>query len=254
MPTNQGEFRDDVEEREAAALLEAENADEPVADTPVEEPAAETPEEPVADPEIEQKLEQYEFWDQQLQQNPGGVAEALINNMPAHQKAALLAKLGVPQSDAPAFDVDAYDPQGEMEAALKARWNDLNAIPEVSRQLAGVQQEFGQYRQQIEPQIAYAHVNGEVQAAKIDAICEALGIELGDPDMKAIEKALATKGTTYRDAVRKNINYGKQVELAKQTRAPRPRTPGNQSRLTPAIKEGTDMLTIARQLDPNFGR
>lgn len=256
MPTGDGEFTEDREAREAAeAEAAAAEATETPADEVVEEPTAETTDEPVADPDVEKKLEQFEFWDKQLADNPAGVAEALINNMPAHQKAALLAKLGVgAQSDVPAFDVDGYEPQGDMETALKARWNDLNAIPEVSRQLATHQQEFGQYRQSIEPQIAYANVNSEVQAAKLDAICEVLGIELSDPDVKAIEKALATKGTTYRDAVRKNANYTKQVELAKQTRAPRPRTPGNQSRQAPEIKEGADMLTIARSIDPNFGR
>jgi len=246
------EFREDAEARLAA---EAEAAlQEPVVEEPETPEVPETPEAPAAelDPAIAQRLQEADELATFLSKNPAEAALALLQTMTAHEKAKFLSSFGIGNQDA--FNVEEYEPQGDMEAALKSRWNDLNAIPEVSRQVAAQAQQFGEYRGVIEPQVAYANVIAEVQAARIDAICEALGLDIPEPDMGAIEKALSKQGVKYRDAVRTTANYTKQVELAKQSRRPRPVTPGNTTNRQEPIAPGTSMVAIAKQLDPNFGR
>lgn len=215
---------------------------DPPKDPPAAPPAAEEPDDKKVTaeipPEIKQQSEMFGEFDQALRENPVEVAAAIFDNMDARQKAAYLKAIGAqePDSKYPEFKVDEYEAQGEMEEQLKARWNDLDAIPQVireTRQLDGrigeVQDDFKQAFQGLIPHVSESNVMSELALAKIDAICEALNIQLPDPDFEALAKEIKP-GVKYRDAVRKFVNYGTAVELAKQANVKRPKDTANETR------------------------
>lgn len=242
-------FEDDDEPIKAEAPVEeAPAAEEPEA-APTEEPSTEEPAPEVA-PEVANKAAQFDEFDAALKQDPAAVAQAIIDSMNVRQKQAFLAQY-VPEAAAPtrnAFDVKAYEPQGEMEQAIAERWDDLEVIPALVDEAYQLSRQIEQTTQLFTPQVAEANVMGQIALAKIDAICEAFGIELPDPDLSAVSKLLADGKTPYRDAVRKSVSYKTAVDGAKQRRTPRPTTPGNESRIEEPIPEGTSMVEISRRL------
>lgn len=208
------------------------------------------PEKPTTPPELETKATYFDEFDSALRSDPVSVTQAIIDGMDARQKTALFKQLGLSAAETvyPEFAVDEYEPQGEMEAALKARWNDLDSLPQIVAETRALGQKIEEQHEFFVPHVAEANVSAQIALMKLDALCDALGIELPDPEATAIIKGLESGKATYRDAVRKSVNYQKNIEAVKQRRAPRPSTPGNQSRKAEPIPEGTDMVTIARRL------
>jgi hypothetical protein len=227
----------------------------------------ETPAEPEADKptaadliaeipaEVQQKTALFDEFDQTLQSNPEAVAGAILDRMDPHTRAELLKQYIGDVTPPATFDVANYEPNGEMETALRDRWNDIDAIPQIATDARLLKQEIGQTRQQFddtravyEPQMAEANIVGQIALRKIDAICEALGIDLPDPDVKALQAAFNGGKESYRNAVRKVLDYKSMVDTFKQITVRRPQTPGNGTKRTESFKEGTDAVTIARAM------
>lgn len=235
-------------------------AEEPAEQTPPAEPASdadpaqasqEEPTTPEVDPQVAEKIEAYERLDTALKENPGQAIRAIFAGMDPRDRAALVSELSGPASSAgvpESFDVEAYEPQGEMEEALKSRWNSLEAIPAIIEAQNDTDRRIEQGFAAFVPHVTDANIASQVALAKIDAICEALGIELPDPDGAAVLKTLQGGKSTYRDAVRESASYKGQIDAHKQTRRPRPETPGGGPRSIEKIAAGTDAVAIARRL------
>lgn len=251
MPDDRLEFDEDREAR-----LEKGEGEPSPEETKPEEKAPETaaaetkPEEAqTVAPEITEKATYFDEFDNALKTDPAAVAQAIIDGMDARQKADFLRQYGAEDASArSAFDVEAYEPQGEMETALRERWSDIETIPALVSETKQLNQNLQDTYDVFVPQVSEANILGQLALAKIDALCQALEMELPDADFKVIADALRDGKTTYRDAVRKAVNYGKTVEAAKQRKVVRPNTPGNESRKPEPIPEGTSMVEIARRL------
>ena len=241
-PNDPLEFEED--EGQTAA---AETETEPVAETTEAAPAAEDAAATEIPEDVQKKVEGFEFFDRAVRENPGALAEQLLGKLDPLERAQLLGKYGV-NAETAAFDVSAYEAQSDMEDAIKSRWESIDSIPHIAQSVKNVKEYSEQQIGDMVPQVAYGNVMAEVSLAKIDAICEAFGLALSDPDMAAIEKHLQAGNVSYRDAVRKSLDYKKAVESAKQARAQRPTTPRNETRRPEPIPEGTDAVTIARRL------
>lgn len=207
---------------------------------------------PEVDPQTNEKLEAYERLDAALRDNPAQAVKAILAGMDPRDRAALATELGGGQSSAQdtseLFDAEEYEPQGEMEEALKSRWNSIEAIPSIIEAQNTTDRRIEQGFAAFVPHVTDANIASQLALAKVEAICEALGIELPDPDGAEILKTLQGGKSTYRDAVRASANYKTQVDTHKQTRRPRPDTPGGGPRSIEKIASGTDAVTIARRL------
>lgn len=241
---------DDIPPGETEAGTEVE---QPVAaSVPADKPAE--PESAAPDPQVTEKLEAYERLDTALRENPAQAIKAIFAGMDPRDRAALATELGTSTSQAPAqaqieaFDVADYEPQGEMEEALRSRWSSIEAIPAIIEAQNTTDQRIEQGFAAFVPHVTDANIAAQLALTKIEAICEALGIELPDPDGAAVTKTLQGGKTTYRDAVRAAANYRTQVDTHKQARRPRPETPGGGPRSVEKIASGTDAVTIARRL------
>ena len=236
------------EEEEAPAESPAESLAETPAETSVPE---EKPNEAAVDPLTEEKLAAYNRLDTALRENPAQAIRAIFEGMSVSDRSTLAGELGLSASKTPereSFNVGEYEPQGEMEQALASRWNDLESIPALKDSLDSAERKMEQGFGAFVPHITDANIASQIALAKIEALCDALQIALPDPDSTEIIKALQSGKTTYRDAVRTVANYKGQVDAHKQTRAPRPQTPGGGPRNAEKIPTGTDAVTIARRL------
>jgi len=208
------------------------------------------------DPQAAEKLDAYEKLDAALRDSPGEAIKAIFAGMNPQARAALAGELwgapappaGAQQPTGEVFDIDGYDPQGDMEIALKSKWNDIQAIPSIIQMQDETDQRVQQGFSAFVPHVTDANIAAQLALAKVEAICAAIGIELPDPDGGAVIKTLQGGNTTYRDAVRKSTNYKGQVDAHKQTRTPRPETIGGGTRTAEKIPVGTDAVAIARRL------
>jgi len=231
----------------------------PTADTPPATPPADTAAPPATPPtqeaapaltpEIQARLTAYDNLVSSMQTNPVATMQAWINSLPPSERAALSQSVAV---HAPVDNFNPNDPNfdreglTDVEAAIVNRWDRLEAIPEIMRENGELKSHVETRLQSFIPHVAEANVAAEKALAKVDAICEALGLELADPSVDALVEALKDGKTTYRDGVRKSVKYSESVAAYKQARAPRPRTPGNSSRGSAAVKPGMSMWEIAQ--------
>lgn len=253
------EFEEDEAEGAKDETAKDEKPDAPVAGDEVKpEPTAETEKkpEPEIPAEVKAQIDTFNVFDQALKNDPASVAKAVFEGMDARQKATFLQEIGVAETQYPEFNLDEYEPGSSeaMEADLKARYQDIRSIPHLvaeNRALDGrigeVEQDFKKAFEGILPYVSEPNVMSELALAKIDAICEAMGIVLPDPDFDAVGKEIRP-GVTYRDAVRKVVNYGTAVELAKQANAKRPLDTKNESKREKLILPTDDAVTIAKKL------
>jgi hypothetical protein len=202
---------------------------------------------PALSSDVQKNLNAFPVFDEALQERPGELIQHIFADMDVRDRAALLKSLGA-ETPLDNFDIMSYEPQGDMEAALALRWPDIEAIPQVNSEVRQLANSLGADQGKLEPHIGEANVSAQIALAKIDAIVEALGLDLPEPDIKAIQAALKDGRSTYRSAVRGAVNYGKSIEAAKQVRMERPRTPGTSSRVPDTFKPGTSMVEIARRL------
>lgn len=204
------------------------------------------------DENIAEKIEAYNRLDMALRENPGQAIKAIFAGMDATSRAAIAAELAggaqVQQPPTDTFKIDDYEPQGEMEEALQSRWNSIEAIPTLIEAQNLTERKIEQGFAAFVPHVTDANIASQIALAKIEAICEALGLELPDPDGEAVIKTLQGGKSTYRDAVRASANYKGQIDAHKQTRRPRPETPGGGPRGIEKIAAGTDAVAIARRL------
>jgi hypothetical protein len=256
-------FDDDEDEPEDAASVSAAGGEDATAEgdppaAPIVPPAAalaagevkaatEAPVEP--DAETTQKVTAFDAFSTALRQDPAGVVETILDSMTPLERSNLVGQYN---KDAIApFNLEEYEAQDEMEEALAARWNHIEAIPHLAQDLDGLKGQMQALPQAIagtlNPQVFEANFYAQTALEKIDAICEVLGISLPDPDPATVEKLNDGKAT-YRDIVRKASDYKSVVAGKKQAQVRRPETPGNQARRPETIQPGTDMETIARRL------
>jgi hypothetical protein len=213
---------------------------------PAEEPAA------LPNPQATEKLEAYERLDAALRENPGQAIRAIFAGMDPRDRTALATELASTQAPsreaAEPFDVKQYEPQGEMEEALRSRWDSIEAIPAIIEAQNFTDKRMEQGFAAFVPHVTDANIAAQIALAKVEAVCEALGLELPDPDGQVIVRTLQGGKSTYRDAVRASASYKGQVDAHKQTRRPRPETPGGGPRGIEKIAAGTDAVAIARRL------
>lgn len=237
--------------------FEDEEVDEPKVDDTkpeVKEEVTEEKDEKTSedDSALKEKLELFEKFDTALREKPESIVSAIFSSLSEEAKAEVLKSIGVDtiknSPDTDTFDVDTYVPQGEFEEALKPRWNDIKALPKLISDTEKLKSEVVERQEVLIPHISEANVVSQIALVKIDAICDLLGIELPDADVNKVAKALGEKNSSYRDAVRKSVDYKKTVEDAKQKKVERPRTPAHSSAKAEPIAEGTGMVEIARRL------
>lgn len=196
--------------------------------------------------DLKAKATTYESLDEALRTDPSAVVKAIIEGMGAHDRTELLKEIGSPSYSK--FDVEKYDPQGEMEVALKERWKDIEAVSQLAEQTSALESRMQDQHGTLIPHISEANVVAQLALTKVAALCDALGIELPDPEPQVLQKALDSGRVSYKDAVKKSVDYSKQVTDHKQRRTHRPVTPGNASRKPEPIPEGTGMVEIAKRL------
>lgn len=246
---NDFSFLGDDEEPAAREETPDETPEEPAPDAAADTPAEDKAPEP--DPQATEKLEAYDRLDAALRESPGEAIKAIFAGMDPRDRASLAAELAGGQATTPqpeVFDLDGYEPQGEMEEALKSRWDSIEAIPAIIEAQNSTDRRIEQGFAAFVPHVTDANVAAQIALAKVEAVCEALGIELPDPDSAAILKTLQGGKSTYRDAVRASANYKGPVDAHKQARRPRPETPGGGPRSIEKIAAGTDAVAIARRL------
>jgi hypothetical protein len=219
---------------------------------PAEEPAK--PAEPTADVKaLQTEAAYYQEFDKALRTDPTQVASAILDGMDARSRAAFLQQY-IGETTYPEFKADEYEPQGEMEEALRHRWQDIEAVPQLisdTRQLdqaVRALSEQASIAPQLVPHVTEANVLSNIALSKIEALCELLEIELPDPDPQEILKGLDGGKGTYRDAVRKAISYKEKIEAKKQAGKPRPITPGNGTRRSPTLTKEMNAVDIARAI------
>jgi hypothetical protein len=225
-------------------------------DAPVVEEKAAAP----AGDTIEQKAEIWDRFDKTFQENPQTIANLAVKAMSPEQKTAFLKSLGAepaaaaaPAAELPDISPD-YEAASDLEDAIMSRWEDIKSLPEMRKQMAELQAGMGEQmsakvRELHEP-IGISVAHGEIALAKLDALCEAFGIDLPTPDMAAISEKLKDGRTTMRSAISALTaeSFKKSVAEHRQGRAARPQTPGNQSTREPKLPVGASMLECARAL------
>lgn len=254
---NKPEIDDDTDSNETLqetmerrrAKAEAAETEKPDAGVTEELPVLEgelkpTEEKPVVtatpDAEVESKVKFADQLVDALHTRPGAVAQMGINAMSAEAKAAFFKSLGVaPISDnLPDLDLETYTPIGELEEALAARWEHIRDLPKMAAQIAELQNRPSSDTTSVQEQVrslheplGYAVTRAEIAEARLDAICDYLGIDIASPDLTQVAERLKDGRTTHRSAVRGLTAepYKKAVAEGKQAKAPRPQTPGNSS-------------------------
>lgn len=224
-----------------SSLTPAEPSVDAAAPPPAETPATEP------DTTLQAKAEAYDEIAQRVSSDPAAVAAAIVSQMDIRTRAEFLGQFNPDEAVHPQFNTEEYEPQSDMESAIKDRWGDIESIPHVIAETRNLQSAIKSQQELLVPHISEANVASQIALAKIDALCEALGLQLDEPDLGKIVKALRTENTSYKDAVRSAANYKQAVDTHKQTRARRPVTPANSSNQPEPVKEGSSMLEIYRQ-------
>lgn len=244
------------EEREAQAAADKAEGKQPE-DKATEKVPAEAP--PAPDAEVKAKVEAWDTFADMLQKNPNAVVQLAMERMSETQKASILQALGAsPTAEAAPkalrdLPTD-YVPSEGMEEVLLERWDHIKAIPEMQKQIeqmsTGLDSRMRESMRELHSPIGAAVVHAEIGLAKLDAICEALGLDLPTPDITELDKILNDGRTTVKSAVKRltEAHYKKSLAEHKQSRAERPKTPGNQSTRSPKSDEPADMVQIMREM------
>jgi hypothetical protein len=217
------------------------------------EPKAEETEakKPEADPKV---LEQWEFFQKSLVENPDAVAAAIVNEMDPRQRASFLNKLGISQDaegiEREAFDVEQYEPQSDLEIAVANRWQDLESIPHIVRDTQELKNQMTSSFQTIAPAVDHANIASLVAMAQLEVMATAMGIQFPSIDFQSMATELADGRKTYKSVVDKyTAPYKTVAENAKQRSAPRPQTPANQSRQpVEKLSSNASMADIIRSI------
>jgi hypothetical protein len=243
------------EEREAQEAADKAAGKQPE-DKPTDKVPAETA--PAQDADVKAKVEAWDTFADMLQKNPDAVVKLAMERMSEAQKERLLETIGTAAptaKSAPLPDLpEDYEPSEGMEEVLKARWSHIQAIPEMQKQIAemstGLDARMRESMRELHSPIGAAVVHAEIGLAKLDAICEALGLDLPTPDITELDKILNDGRTTVKSAVKRltEAHYRKSLAEHKQSRAERPKTPGNQSTRSPKSDEPADMVQIMREM------
>lgn len=226
-----------------------------------EKPTPEPEEKPDAAPD-KVATEKVEMWDKfadTFEKSPEVIAQIALKAMSDTARTALLKSLGIDATataKAPALPdlPDDYEPIGDLEVAMKARWGDVKAIPELRQQIADLQssldERMGSKVRELHNPIGTAAVHSEIALAKLDVILEALGIDLPSPDMNTLNEILQDGRTNFRSAVQKltKDTYKKSLAEYRQGKAQRPNTPGTSSTHAPSNSKNTEMAAIIREL------
>ena len=249
---------------EAEALAEKEEAEAAKDKPTVEVDKTETPkpEDKPADtsPDVEMAKEKANAWDtfnNVLEQNPAELAKFVLSKMSPADQTALLRDVAPalldPEAPEP-FDADAWEPVGDLETAVKARWSHIEDLPNLAAKVKSLEGQIAESSkgtiERLDVTITRTAIQSEILFAKYDAIAQALGIDLPDPDMNAIIEALKDGRTTFRSAVRGVLGdkYKNSVEVHKQRNAQRPNTPGNGTTRPEKLREGATLLECVRAL------
>lgn len=219
---------------------------------------AKTEDTPPIDKATTEKVDMWDKFAETFEKSPEVIAQIALKAMSDTQRNALLASLGInaAAAKAPALPdlPEDYEPIGELEVAMKARFGDIKAIPELRQQIADLQstldERMGSKVRELHNPIGTASVQAEIGLAKLDAIMEALGIDLPSPDLDALSELLKDGRTTFKSAVQKltKESYKKSLAEYKQGRAARPQTPGTSSTKSSNNSRNTDMAAIMREL------
>lgn len=220
-------------------------------------PEAEKPIEASVPPELAEKAAYWDRFSDLIDKSPETLIEWAIGKMGEPAKVALLKSLNatpVVEAALPDIDPATYQPAEGMEEALLPRWQDIKSIPEMRQEIAQLKQTIAQTAQQevrsLHEPIGLSLIQNEIAAAKMEAFCDAFGLDLPTPSLEAIAEALKDGRTTHKSAVAKVIGnlYKQKAAEHKQARAERPKTPGNSSTRQPAIKPGMSMNEIIREM------
>jgi len=262
-----GESLDDYTDRKEREAAEAEEAAKKAAEATADAPAGEKkaddtpppkPEDATPDPTLQQKAEMWDRFDEAFVKDPAVIARVAMKGMNADQQAAFLKEVLGTAADTsanlPDIDTDTYEPQSDLEEALLAHWGNIKGIADLKKEVAdlrqtGVSAVQEQVRALHDP-ISTAVYYAELGNAKFEALCEAIGLELPDPDLAAVREKLKDGRTTIKSAVRALVGdaYKTKVAEHKQSKATRPGTPGNSSTRQPTVKAGASMFEIAKSM------
>jgi hypothetical protein len=198
-------------------------ANEAAAVVPVEAVAAQGETEQLDLEELKKLAEFGKTWKQAFTDNPEQTLLGLLSNaelFPPEKREALLSQVERvrEQKEAEEIDLSDYEPQGELEQKI------ISQVPWIMEGQKQVQEALMIRDQDIQT----TFVAAESTAAKVDAICEFLGIKLPDVDNKAIldhydrspeDNLKSAVAKVYREAALKA------ARIAKQQNAERPGTP-----------------------------
>lgn len=249
-----------LEEETARRAEKAERIAAEQAESQKPEPEAKTGDTPPLDKDTTEKVDMWNKFAETFEKSPEVIAQIALKAMSDTQRNALLKSLGVDPSSATKIPVlpdlpEDYEPIGELEIALKSRFSDIKAIPELRQQITDLQstldERMGSKVRELHNPIGTAAVHGEIALAKLDVILEALGIDLPSPDMNALNEILQDGRSNFRSAVQKltKESYKKSLAEYKQGRAARPQTPGTSSTKSSNNSRNTDMAAIMRELN-----
>src|SRR5487761_2528870 len=93
--------------------------------TPAETPATEP------DTTLQAKAEAYDEIAQRVSSDPAAVAAAIVSQMDIRTRAEFLGQFNPDEAVHPQFNTEEYEPQSDMESAIKDRWGDIESIPHV---------------------------------------------------------------------------------------------------------------------------
>ena len=213
---------------------------------------------------VRKKAEIWDKFDKTFQENPAVIAKMALDAMSPEQVTTLLKAKGIEapaatQEQPAAKDLfpdidDDFQSDSDMENALALRWKNIKNLPSLEKQVAELQssidERVGSKIRELDNPIATSAVHGLIALAKLDAIADALGIDLQTPDLAAIGDILKDGRTTFDSAVKRVTaeGYKKSVAEYKQGKAPRPNTPGNSSTNNPELRAGASMYECAKHL------
>lgn len=162
--------------------------------------------------------------------NPLAFVKGMMQALTPEQVAELIggSQQETPGGDDIEIDPDTYEAATDLEAALLPMMpaiKDLKNLPDTIRGHV----EEGITR--LAPYLDLANVTSAITNAKVDALCELLGITLPDGDIRQIAMAANDGKTTYKEAVSKLLSPALKdaVAKSKQSKAPRPSNPASNS-------------------------
>lgn len=184
--------------------------------------------------------------------NPKKFIQSMIDALPDDEKAEFLGSKADSASKVKAteknplglepeeLDDGEWTPKSAFEGAagpIIAKLKDLPAV---------VDTKIGE----IAPSVNHGNLMAEVAIAKVNAVLEALGIQIDDPDPVELHKSLAMGGKTYQDVVMAALGKKAKAAVAahKQAKKARPATPAPESAGTMGrLKVGMSMAEAMRR-------